>query len=283
MIVTQERLLTIDDLRARGIKLYMHDGKIRVKGGPNALDTVFAAGADRIMMAMERAGGEPFRENNARLTVTHDDRLCKLCGGQRGEERFNPCLLCRRVVDRCMEEDEKARLVFIDTETTGLNRNCGVIEFAMIVVDRKTLEEVHAYEAKMPIRSMFAVFDEALQINGYSKEKWNNAIKQEQVYEEFQRFYTPFDIFSGWNTPFDVRMLRDTADILGIEWKGITRSMDLKPLISKALPGLPSYKLTAITSHLKIKHDNAHSAMADVRAVIDVYKWFRSHKETKNA
>jgi len=102
-------------------------------------------------------------------------------------------------------------ITFLDTETTGLNpKRHEIIEIAFIsyVVDREgKFFLLRRFESKIAPANIDAAHPKSLEINGYTKEKWQDAPDKESVLEEVRRVMNKTDILVGQNLIFDLRFL----------------------------------------------------------------------------
>ena len=171
----------------------------------------------------------------------------------------------------------KIKLIVIDTETTGLDpARHGLAAVAALDVDDGQL----FYSAVRPHRGAY-VSDEALAVNGLSREALLIAPTEEQVMSALGRWLSaraPF-LPAGVNPRFDVEFLRAaearTGVTLGLPW----RALDLAQVAlvahlrgQIALPdrnGLPGMSLDAIAQALGLQRPAVHRADQDVRLTAD--------------
>ena len=180
-------------------------------------------------------------------------------------------------------------LLFIDLETTGLfcDRHA-ILDLCMVETTRKG-EEVWRVNSKIkPTKYQLELADEkALQVNGYSEEKWKDAREFYRVADEISDQLKKKDkkvIPIGWNVTFDIgfinqRMLlqpwlyHHPLDLMSMVWHEDVcvvydqtvkywqgQIIEERPSLSKA------YRM--VTGKEMV---NSHSAEGDVNACIEIY------------
>ena len=281
---------TIDDVRKAGITLYRDEstGTIRAKGPLGCGAMLAAAAKTRVNEIMQKAGFKKVTYNHAipgsYVTVDTQYGQCELCRGSLPSHESGTCLFCSRVIEMATAADAESRVIVLDTETTGFSQHVnGVIEVAFVTLDRQ-LEIVDEFEAKMPIHDRFEVMPRSLEVNGYNHDVWKaEAISHDEAYRVMREKIKQFDRITGWNIGFDMRHLAGTARQLGLEWQDPVRCMDLQPavkrVIQKEMPS-SSMKLGNVASYLNITHTNTHTALGDVKATADIYRWYVRRTET---
>ena len=85
-------------------------------------------------------------------------------------------------------------------------------------------------------------------------------LRERRNSKKFLDFLQPTDIICGHNIRFDTNFLNVKG--FGIE----NEVLDTFPLSSILLPNEPSYSLEILTEKFDIPHEDAHRALADVRA-----------------
>lgn len=175
------------------------------------------------------------------------------------------------------------KLVYIDTETTGTSPEAhSIVQIAAIFeVDGK---EVGTFESKVrPLPNR--LFDEgALKVHGYTREEMATFPEPSEVLNRLTIAFGRHiilsdrsDVFTpvGYRVTFDVSFLIDwMATITGNKfafWKMMTPyAVDALAFILhlRAIGRVawPKYRLTDVCRHLGIPLEEAHDAMADVRA-----------------
>lgn len=165
------------------------------------------------------------------------------------------------------------KLLWIDTETTGLdpNRN-GIVSIAGIIDNNGTVERSFQFEMRPTGR--FAE-DSALEINGYTKAKIKKLTPWEKVLPEFLHEISGPDklTLAGQNVKFDNKFVRSWFGPNVEYWDlMVDQSAPVDTLeIAKKLDYLPSRKLGDLCDIFGVRLDNAHNAMADIKATRELY------------
>ncbi|MBI3290029.1 3'-5' exonuclease [Candidatus Microgenomates bacterium] len=165
-------------------------------------------------------------------------------------------------------------LLFIDLEFSGLDpRIHEILEVGAIVVDPTTLEIKKEYEVKTKPLHIENADPKALDINGYKKEDWENAVEISEALNNLNQI-APNGMIVGWNVAYDCMFL-DMAyrnnnikpafdyhkiDILALGWK-----------YALTHPEIADVKLSGFCKHFGIDRKNAHTAMADIKATYEVF------------
>lgn len=162
-------------------------------------------------------------------------------------------------------------LFFFDSETGTLDPSTGdMLEVGVILTDPKgkILEE---YCAKVfPEKP---VDPKAAAVNGYSEEKWAvEAIPLDHAMIKMMSMARNA-VFVSHNNVFDwgffsVAMGRRMMRYPGPYHKVDTVALSLPLLLSGKVPNI---KLATLTEYFGIAHENAHTALADVRACYHLY------------
>lgn len=272
--------MNLDALKAKGIDVFMEGDALRFSGPEGSREIVTKVMRDRVHRMLRRAEWRRPQYRDALALSQFATKApygsCELCAAELKSNFSGTCIFCAEVVRRALKLDDDARLVAIDTETTGRdpNRN-GVIEVAAMVMDRTASVFIGSYEAKMPIRPEFLVDTRALEVNGYTPERWADAVSHAEAYAKLAELIRPHDVVIGWNVAFDANMLQGTAQILGLPQLPLIRCVDAYRTLERVLRGkTANMKLPTVTAYLGIEHAGAHTAMGDVDPLVKVWKWF---------
>lgn len=167
-------------------------------------------------------------------------------------------------------------LLFIDLEMTGLDPTIHeIVEVGALVVDGKTFEVKKEYEAKVKPSHIQTADKKALEINGYAREKWENAKPLKQALEELSEL-APGAIPAGWNIGVD-KMFLDFAFITaGIKPSYDYHTIDVHTLAWKHIfpdtsIAVTEVKLSRVCKHFGIKRGEKHRAMADIKATYELF------------
>lgn len=169
-------------------------------------------------------------------------------------------------------------LAFIDIETTGFNPETQeIIEIGCVIVRQNQGvpgEIIEEFELKIKPEKLENADPEALSINGYNEAEWLFASNLEQAMTVFAE-KTKDCIFVAHNAAFDWSFIAKAFAITHIENKMFYAKIDT---ISFALAKLHNdstitrYSLGSLCEHFGITNDRAHTALADTRATVEIYR-----------
>lgn len=165
-----------------------------------------------------------------------------------------------------------SNLLFLDFETGGFSpATADIIEAACILTDPSGKTILGEYVAKVtPLRP---VDPGAAAVNGYTTEKWAGvSIPLEQALIKILGFAKDA-MLCAHNTPFDKAFLDDGMAKHKMRWPGRYYTMDTYALAMPLLRAgvVENMKLATLTAFFGIDHNDAHTAMSDVRACREVY------------
>lgn len=182
------------------------------------------------------------------------------------------------IIDKLINSE---RIVVIDTETTGLTYADEIIEIAVL----STAGDVLLHSLVKPSRPIPAASTE---IHHITDEMVANAPTWAEVYPRLMEVLGD-KRWIGWKSEFDARLITQTCLINGLydnlppalllaEYERIHGSqIDAKRIYSewygepyREKGGFVRQRLAAATRQMGVIHDNAHQAIADCYAVIDV-------------
>jgi DNA polymerase III epsilon subunit-like protein len=173
-------------------------------------------------------------------------------------------------------------LAFIDTETTGTNPQYHeIIELAVIIarqVPREgrgpKLEIIEECEWKIKMQRPERAEEQALRVNGYNEVDWMFAVDRKKAMEEFAK-KTQSCSFVSHNLVFDYQFLMQAFEETGVENRMHYAKIDTISLAFGRLydaPQADKFSLRALCDLLKVENAKAHTALADTRALVEVYK-----------
>ncbi len=171
-------------------------------------------------------------------------------------------------------------LLFTDTETTGLDPNvhemleiAGILDDADCIRDcaGKVVRGTRCYESKIQPRRIETAHPKALEINGYTPEKWADARPLKDVLSEFI-VMADHAILVGHNIRFDAAFISVALKEMGFEERIDYHLVDTVTLAYEHLVplGLKSLSLGAVCEFIGVKPGD-HTAMADTEACREVY------------
>jgi DNA polymerase III subunit epsilon len=169
-------------------------------------------------------------------------------------------------------------LVFFDVETTGLNViRDRILQIALIKYPHNGKEPV---ELSMLINPSIPISEESMSIHGISPKDLANKPTFLQVGKQIYDFIGNADL-AGYNAArFDIPMLMEEFARVGLDFDISTRRIiDVQRIFYKMEPRTLK---AALRFYCQTELEDAHDALADVRATIDVFKGQLQHYEGKN-
>jgi len=167
-------------------------------------------------------------------------------------------------MDFNLEQD----LCFFDIESTGLNVvRDKIVQIAIIKYPKNGGEPE---ELDLMINPGIPISEEAMNVHGITPKMLSNKPSFQQVADQILKFIGDADL-AGYNSNrFDVPMLMEEFSRVGIELDMTRRrTIDVQRIFYKMEPRTLSAALKYYTGK---KIENAHDALSDVRATIDVLK-----------
>lgn len=183
------------------------------------------------------------------------------------------------------------RIMWIDTETTGIDpKNASVFNLGCLLVDNGKLICEREFWLN-PLSDTILYNEETGKIHGFSKE----SIEALQPEKDGVRIYSSFFqeakelfqldgskrekmYFAGYNCLFDFNHIKEQMARYGLK---ITDYFYDDPLFDvfvqaknavkrKMIPRLENLKLTTVAKSLGVEFENAHNALADIKATRSV-------------
>ncbi|MBR3159982.1 MAG: 3'-5' exonuclease [Atopobiaceae bacterium] len=167
-------------------------------------------------------------------------------------------------------EDAEGNIVFLDTETTGLDKNKDeILQLTVISLEGEVLYD------KL-IKPKFAKrWGKAQILHGISPYDVQDAPTMEQEKEAIEAILAEADVIVGWNVRFDLDMLYANGIDVPI---AKAKYCDLMPWYYKAYKrrsgwlDISQKKLENATTYLEIEH-KPHNAQSDTAVLIPIWKW----------
>jgi DNA polymerase III subunit alpha, Gram-positive type len=164
-------------------------------------------------------------------------------------------------------------LVWVDTETTGLNPSIHeVIEIGLVVVKGDTLEEIDRYYSKVAPDHIETADERALLINHYSWQGWQDAPQKEVVVAEIGRFFSEDHVLCGHNVEFDIAFIESMFKRCDLEPPKYAGIIDTKRVAKSLNVKSASYRLGALCQKFGIEQERAHCALDDVVANVELFR-----------
>lgn len=173
-------------------------------------------------------------------------------------------------------------LAFVDVETTGTDfEKHEIIELALIVVRQveregkgPSIEILGEYEWKIKPERLDLAEEEALRINGYNEADWIFASPLKNVLEDFNK-KAEGCTFVSHNLVFDYNFIDKAYRKTGIENNMHYGKLDTISIAFARLydaPQADKFSLKYLCELLKVENTKAHTALADTRALVEIYK-----------
>ena len=158
--------------------------------------------------------------------------------------------------------------MFFDLEATGLNVvKDRIVQIAMVKYDKNGGEPE---ELSMLINPGIPISEEAMQVHGITPKDVANKPTFAQVAQKIYDFIGAADL-AGYNSNrFDVPLLMEEFDRAGLVFDTAKRRLlDMQRIFYKMEPRTLK---AALKYYCGKELENAHDALADVRATVDVFK-----------
>ena len=187
----------------------------------------------------------------------------------------------------------KNNYIVLDCETGGLSADKNPItQFACIVLDPKTLKELHRFETFVQGYADLKHEAEALRFTGIKMQDIESGItvnelvtKLREISDEFKVGRMPHTrpLIVGHNVPFDITFIKKAFEIVSKHKYRKTYpedvffdTMQLSRLrwVDEFTPSDNLLNLKTCCDRADIELVNAHSAMGDVEATVQLFKYF---------
>ncbi len=169
-------------------------------------------------------------------------------------------------------------LAFVDIETTGFNvETQEIIELACVIVKQNEGvlgSVVEEFEFKIRPEHIETADAEALSINGYNEMEWMFGVSLEQAMKVFAE-KTKDCIFVAHNAAFDWSFIAKAFATTGVQNQMFYAKIDTLSFAYAKLhkdPMVTKLSLGSLCERFGISNDRAHTALADTRATVEVYR-----------
>ena len=171
---------------------------------------------------------------------------------------------------------ENMKLVFLDTETTGLtNFRHDIIEIALVIVEdgETTFEKSYKFHPERPKNAD----PKALLVNGYTEEAWKGAYKWSTEACERLAKHIEGGVVIGHNIKFDIGFLKALFQRYKVKCK-FPPEIDTKSLamILWGDEGLNSLSMDSIRKHVGLSNIGAHTALKDTKDCMFIWEMFQA-------
>lgn len=177
-----------------------------------------------------------------------------------------------------MSLDFKHKLAFIDVETSGLDpQTHEIIELACIICSRGesasdlTIEK--EFEVKIQMQHPELAEPDALRVNGYNPADWIFAYTLPQALEMLNKEAKDC-VFVAHNVCFDWGFVEQSYKKAGMTHEFHNHKIDTLSIAFAKLQGSDAKHLSlrALCERFGIVNEKAHTALADTRAMVEVFK-----------
>lgn len=164
-------------------------------------------------------------------------------------------------------------LVFVDLEFSGLDLDNEVIEIGCLVVDQKTFKIKKEWLAKIRPEEIKKADPNSLEIVGYSKEKWKDALSLRDAMLKFNKIARG-GVLVGYNVAWDFMFLEKSFFELGIKpafhWQIIdVLSMAFEKFYKSFF--IKGFRMKEIEKFLGVKHGTWHNPLDDSKATYEIF------------
>ncbi|HEY4715259.1 MAG TPA: 3'-5' exonuclease [Candidatus Paceibacterota bacterium] len=177
---------------------------------------------------------------------------------------------------------KKHKLAFIDIETTGLDtEKHEIIQIGCVLVNqiwpkdgKPTFEILDELELKIKPERISLADKVALKINGYNEAAWAEALNINDAMKIFSQ-KTADTIMVAHNVAFDFCFLAKAFSVTGVENKMHYHKLDTISIAFAKLhlkEGVDRFSLQFLCDYFKIENKNAHTALSDCRATLELYQ-----------
>lgn len=157
--------------------------------------------------------------------------------------------------------------LFLDIETTGLDQTRDeLLELSAVRVSSDFTKELGVFDKLVHPGEGISIPPFITKLTGISDDMVKDAPHIDTVRDDFAKYLQPGDIITGHNIMFDVGFLRAKGFSVPND------TLDTFSLSNILLPDEESYSLEILTKKYGIEHTDAHRALADVRANLDLFK-----------
>jgi DNA polymerase-3 subunit epsilon len=173
-------------------------------------------------------------------------------------------------------------LAFLDVETTGLDpQKHEVIQIGVVLAKQiprqgnvgPGLEKIEEIDIKIKPERLEDAEEDALRVNGYNDADWMFAPDLKNAME-FLSKKLEGTVQVSHNLTFDSAFMEKCYERAGLENNMARYKLDTISIAFARLYNRPDvkYSLKYLCELFQIKNENAHTALADARALYNVYK-----------
>ncbi len=182
------------------------------------------------------------------------------------------------------------RFLWLDTETTGIEvADSAAFELAFILVDGGNVVCERCFFLN-PLNDTIKYHEEAGKVHGYSEQDIKSFPDEREQTPKIANFLAEARelwqkdgskseklVIAGYNVEFDIKHLKALLERNGYKFEDYFSNIIADVFVQvkragmqKALPYLPDRKLKTVAKHLGVNLENAHDALADIKATREV-------------
>ena len=182
------------------------------------------------------------------------------------------------------------RFLWLDTETTGIEvADSAAFELAFILVDGGKVICERCFFLN-PLNDTIKYHEEAGKVHGYSEQDIKSFPDEREQTPKIANFLAEARelwqedgskseklVIAGYNVEFDIKHLKALLERNGYKFEDYFSNIIADVFVQvkragmqKALPYLPDRKLKTVAKHLGVNLENAHDALADIKATREV-------------
>ena len=162
---------------------------------------------------------------------------------------------------------ERKDVLILDTETTGRGQYAEIIEIALIDTTGKVrFQSLCKPENSIPITAM--------RIHKITDRMVADANTWTDIHKTVKKLFKQAEWVLAWNADFDERMLRQTANRYGLQWKNKYKLHDLLQDYRELRSDRLGYSLQEACGHEGVPRDEskAHRTLPDCYSVLEVMR-----------
>ena len=169
-------------------------------------------------------------------------------------------------------------LTVLDTETTGLDSDIHeIIEIAAItyLLDKEGNRYVlKKFESKINPQQLHTASEKALEVNGFTLEKWKGAPNASEVMPDVKEIIEQSDILIGQNLIFDLNFVNEVCHRNNIDPPSFPPYIDTKSIADRLVAAnwIQRSGMDYLVEHYDVKVEGrAHTALVDCERTMLVF------------
>lgn len=174
-----------------------------------------------------------------------------------------------------MKSIKGTSLAFIDLETTGFRPDRHeIIEIGCLVLTQPDLQIIGELDLKVKPEHLETAEPEALAVNGYNSGDWLFAVDLAQALKALND-QAEGAIMISHNITFDWPFLERAYAQTGLPNRLASVRLDLLSIAFAKLYNeerVQRFNLRALADYFGLKNEQQHTAMADIRVSVEIYK-----------